>query len=894
MNPDESIPRLFERQVALNPERIAVKSRDEAYTYRRLNEAANRVARALVARHGNAAEPVALLLDSDAAMIVAALGVLKTGRFYVPLDPAYPFPRTAFMLSDSGAGIVITDERHRHLALAFTERILDLAELAPTLSGENPAWPVAPDAAALLLYTSGSMGRPKGVLHDHRSLAHQGMRYAQALRITAEDRHSQLHSLNYAASMKHLFGALLNGAGLYLYNLRQAGLAPLAAWLNRERITVCGMVTTAFRRFLDSLEGTESFPWLRVMCAQAEPLYWQDVKSFHARFPAACRLIHEMGASEIGPILYNPLDRSVRPDQQHVPVGFPFEGIRIRLADPSGNPVGENEPGELVVQSRYLARCYWNNAELSQRTFRPDPGGGPERLYSTGDLVRRLPDGAIEHLGRKDAQVKIRGHRVAIGEVEGLLLTHPAVHEAAVAARQSRRGEYFLTAYLVARNPTPPKSELRRWLAERLPEYMIPSGFVFVDTLPLTPSGKLDQGALTGRPAALDDSPLPAAPRDPLESRLADLWRNLLELPAVGIHDNFFDIGGDSLRALALVVQLEKEWSVPLPTTALIEAPTIALLANRMRRSERDPGLSHAVRFQKGGRKTPLFLIHTLDGGVFKYRELVGLLGPDQPVWGILPQGSDGKEQPACRMENIAAFDIEVMRRIQPSGPYCVAGYCFGGAVAFEIARQLHRQGERLGLVAMFEVLAPRPPGHGEELWRPWAARRFLRNLPLWIEQSLPQQSRYLTQRIRIRLAGEIRSLLRRLGKPGGPARRRLEPEDYFGNLAAAPEAFRNMLQTQFLAFQAYDPEPFPGRITLIRARALPLFRPCDPEMGWGRLALGGVEVKIISGSHLLMLQRPQVESLGAALKASLNFFERAIRLPAGIMHTVQPLRPES
>jgi len=374
----------------------------------------------------------------------------------------------------------------------------------------------------------------------------------------ATDSHSQIHSLTHAASLKNLFGTFLMGGGLFMYDLKEEGLMNLGPWLIREGITICGMVSTTFRHFVQLLTGAEFFPRLRVVCVQAEPLHRRDVDLFVAHFPPSCQLIHEMGSSETGPLLYYPVDRSTSSKSVVVPAGFPFDGMKIRLLDEAGNQVQPTQAGQIVVQSKYLALGYWNNPTLSQSAFHPDPEGGEERLYYTGDLGRMLPDGAIQHMGRKDDQVKIRGHRVEIAEVEMALLTHPNVKEAAVTTRVGHHGDKRLAAYVIPRGQAPGSGELRHWLKKSLPDFMIPSHFAVLDKLPLTSTGKLDRRALPDLEetiAGTEDAFPKLPPCDAIELELIDIWRKVLGVASAGVEENFFDLGGDSLLALVLFVE---------------------------------------------------------------------------------------------------------------------------------------------------------------------------------------------------------------------------------------------------------------------------------------------------------------------------------------------------
>jgi amino acid adenylation domain-containing protein len=581
---EQSIPDRFEHMVARHPERPAVKTGNLALTYAGLNQMANRVARAILARCGEGAEPVALLLAQGAPNIAAILGVLKAGKFYVPLDPMYPPARLSYMLEDSQAHLIVTDAQHLPVAEAGGRRkqqVLNLDELQAGFADENLGSTLGPDTLANLLYTSGSTGAPKGVLHNHRNVLHMVRNACNGFHLCAEDRLSLLYSPSVASAARTVFSALLNGATVLPYNLREAGLAGLSSWLIQEEITCYNSVATVFRHFARTLTGEEHFPSLRLIVLGSETIYKSDVELYRQHFPPTCLFVATLGATEITHIRRYFVDQEVPLPDSVVPVGYPEEGVQVLLLDESGQEVRVDAVGQIAVKSRALSLGYWHRPDLTQARFLPDPNGGDERIYLTGDLGRMHDDGCLMHVGREDFQVKIRGHRVEVGEIETALLDHPGVKEAVVIAHEDSRGEKRLAGYLVASQElTPSTSMLREFLAVKLPDYMLPTTFMFLDALPPTLSGKVDRRALPP-PREEDDAPDSTwvAPRTPLESALAEMWSQVLGRTHVGIHDNFFELGGHSLIATQVVARLQATFQIELPLGRLFELPTIAELA---------------------------------------------------------------------------------------------------------------------------------------------------------------------------------------------------------------------------------------------------------------------------------------------------------------------------
>lgn len=587
---DQSIPARFERQAAKYPGRLAVKTGARALTYDALNRAANRVARALLARIGPGAEPVGLLFEQGIPSIVAILGALKAGKIYVPLDPLYfPPAKLAAMLEDSQARLVASDGRNLPLAARLAEggrRLIDLDELDPALGEENPALVLPADTPAYILYTSGSTGQAKGVAQSHRNVLHFIRNYTNDLGVGAEDRQSLLFSCGVAGAVKNIFGALLNGAALLPFNLKEEGPARLPAWLAGEGVTLCQMVPTVFRHFAGHLTGGETFPGLRVLYLTGEPLFQRDVERYRAHFPATCVLVNALASTELNTLRQYFIGRETEITGAVVPVGYAVEDTEILLLDENGAAVGPDRVGEIAIRSRYLALGYWRRPDLTREAFTPDPESGDKRIYRTADLGRMRPDGCLEYLGRKDFQVKIRGHRVEIGEVEAALLALGTVREAVVVAQNESAEETRLVAYIVpAQTPAPDVAALRRALAERLPDYMIPYAFMIAESLPVSAIGKINVRALPAAGGARPGEKPPfVAPSTPTETALAAVWAETLGKESVGVRDNFFDLGGHSLLAAQILSRTRDLLDVELPLTALFEKPTIAELAEHLDR----------------------------------------------------------------------------------------------------------------------------------------------------------------------------------------------------------------------------------------------------------------------------------------------------------------------
>ncbi|MCP4405725.1 MAG: AMP-binding protein [bacterium] len=585
---EQSISIRFEQQVEKYPHHLAISVQHYSLTYDQLNKAANRIARAIAAQPVDHRKPIALLFKHDVLAIVSMLGTLKTGSFYVILDPSMPQTRLIRLLEDSQTGLIVTTNEHFSEAASLVNlfsqracRILNIDENRHNFSDENLEIAILPHAYACIIYTSGSTGQPKGVIQTHRTILHTIWFQTNRDQTCSDDRLILVSSLSFGLSIDTVFGALLNGATVFLYDCRGQGVIGLARCLLDKEITAYVSVPTLFRHFIATLTGEELFPRLRLIRLCGETVHRQDVELFKRHFSLNCSFTVSLATTEASTSCRYVINRETEISGNVVPSGYATEDKDVLFLDDDGRPVGLNQVGEIAVGSCYLSPGYWNDPELTRPKYLPDPEGGDKRIYLTGDLGRMRPDGCIEHLGRKDFQVKIRGYRVVLTEVEAALYCLEMINEAVVTAHEYESGDTYLVAYIVpSRLPAPTVTELRRILAETLPDYMIPTRFVFLETLPLTPTGKVDRQALPEpehtRPE-LHTAFVP--PRTSVEKTMAAIWTEVLNLEEVGIHDNFFALGGHSLLATRVISRICGTLKIDLSLRSLFEAPTVARLA---------------------------------------------------------------------------------------------------------------------------------------------------------------------------------------------------------------------------------------------------------------------------------------------------------------------------
>lgn len=579
---ETSIPARFQKIVRLYPDRLAVKTGDRSLTYKELNASANQIAHRIFNNCGEGNRPVAILMEHGADVLAAILAVLKAGKIYVPLDPTYPIERLKYVLHDTRAPLVITHNETRRLAQELVdeaEELMNIDEMTKDNLARDRDFFVPPDALAYILYTSGSTGQPKGVFDSHRNVLHGTLRFTNGLHLCCEDRLSLTHSCSTSASVRRIFPAFLNGAALFPFNIKREGMAGLFRMIRDEEITVFS--TGRIRDFVRSLTPDQKFPNLRLVSLGGEVVHRSDVDLYRKIFSAKSLIGIWMSSTETGNIAQFLIDDTSSLKGDKVPIGFPAEDVEVMVLADTGTPVEPGEVGELVVKSQYLSPGYWNRPDLTNEKFQSDPNEGEKRLYFTGDLVRRGSDGCLFYLGRKDDQVKINGYRIEIAEVEAALANLGHFHRVCVIAKDRPLSGLSLIAYLVSKQaPAPTTSTLRRLLAQVLPHHMIPSQFVYLESLPLTQTNKIDRKALPDPGKSRPDLDVPFVAPSCVEERvIAETWSEILGIERIGILDNFFDLGGHSLAASRVIARVIQTFQLELPVKTLFESPTVAEMA---------------------------------------------------------------------------------------------------------------------------------------------------------------------------------------------------------------------------------------------------------------------------------------------------------------------------
>ncbi|MEU4325466.1 amino acid adenylation domain-containing protein [Nonomuraea dietziae] len=806
-------------------------------TYRQLAARARAVSDLLVAAGTVQGDVVGVCMDRGPDLLPALLGVLGAGAAYLPLEPSLPADRLAYMIEEAGARTVLADSGTAALLPDGVALRVD----GPAAGPAGPLPEVHPDALAYVIFTSGSTGRPKGVGVSHRAIVNRLRWMQQTFPLTHADRVVQKTPIGFDVSVWELFWPLMVGAGLVV--ARPDGhkdSAYLASLITSQRITTLHFVPSMLAVFLEEPLLPETMR--RVICS-GEALGADLAGRFLERLPQT--ELHN---------LYGPTEAAVdvswhacAPGEPSVPIGGPITNTRMEVLDARGERVPIGTPGELCLGGVQLARGYVNRPALTAERFVPDPYGPPgSRLYRTGDVARWLPGGEVEYLGRSDFQVKIRGQRVELGEIEAVLAAQPEVRAAVVTLRQER-----LVGYVVL----DPDSEidgaaLAVRLRGRLPEHMVPGAWVELESLPVTANGKLDRAALPAPGEQERERYVP--PRDPFEARLAVLWEETLGVRAVSVHDDFFALGGHSLLALRLTMRLRKELGRDVALSSVLTAPTVALLAAELRRPQDNDGApERIVPLRPAGDRTPIFLFHALGGQVFRYLPLTRHLGADQPVYAIQAAGLASGEEPHATLEEMVDDYVAHLLKIRPHGPYVLGGFCIGGNIALESARRLRAMGEQVPLVVLFYSDADEPVLRASLEDDAVLLMHALAGGPVQVEledlHRMDPEERLLTV---IDAAARADTL---------------QPDTADLNQA---RRFVKVFRANAHAVGHYRHDPYDGDVLLFS----PAENGAAPgDMGWSSVITGRLRISPILGDRFTVLYEPLVADAAAELRSSID-----------------------
>lgn len=869
---ESSIGARFRDVAARHGDQVALRSPAGTWTFTELEAATNRFANALLARLGEDEEPVALLFDHDGPLVAAMLGTLSAGKLVLVLDPEAAPSVTESLLADSGARLLVTDAARAEAAfdLAGPEvTVVRDGALVEGASATPPAVVVTPDRGAMLAYTSGSSGSAKAAVIPHRALLHLMRGATDALAISPGDTLPMLFPVSLAVAAYPMFLPLLNGGTLTTFDVRGQGLADLGRWLSDEGVSVMYVAPTVARFMVDVVAG-HSYPSLRLVVLGGERVDADAVALVRDLFGADLVVANGYGTTETGVLTFYFVAPGETFGDAGVPVGHPIVGMDLQIRREDGSPAEVGAAGELFVRSPYLLRGYWGRPDLDAKVLSTDEDGVP--VYRTGDVARISADGYLEVAGRTDDQVKIRGQRIIPGEVEDALLALDVVKDAVVTTGVDATGTRILIAHVVPTSPDVTGDAVRRELAERVTAAMVPSRFLLRDALPQLPNGKLDRQALIdaaeGRPGSEGASPSAhPEPADELERQLVELWQELLGVPVVHVDDDFFDLGGYSLLAAQMLVRLEERHGHQVQMSALLDGTTIVDLARAIRGHTHHAGEAALVQAGDPDRP-PLFLTHDLYGSAYRYRHLAAAMGGDQTLYSFESPFLDGHRLPIRTIDTLARRYVSEIRRIQPHGPYHLAGYSFGGILAYEMARAFERDGERVAFLGVIDV----GPGYrGVAYSRKRPPQSPYLGIPTPAEPEWParQRARYYAGLARRSPQGLVRQLLKR-----GGVDRWVQPVLWEvdlrrrGQIRPGHRLWYSWYRLWRLAGPDWEPAPYGGDLTLYWCAGTGAL---DSTMGWADWVGGDVEVRRVTSSHWDVMAEEQVGEIGTLLRADLD-----------------------
>jgi amino acid adenylation domain-containing protein len=840
----------FEEIADKYPDQIAITAQGKSQTYRELNQFGNRIAREILSQGGKEGLPIAILLDHSIGAIASLIGILKTGSPYVPLNLSYPGEKLAAILYDAGVNLVLTDTPFlavANTALPLNGKLINLDMISSKGISDNLNRPISIYSPASIFYTSGSTGQPKGVVYTHRALVYHSFIDTNALFFSPSDRVSLFNALSFSASRFCVFNALLNGATLCLYDFKTNSVDAAIEWVRDQKITILKVVPAFFKVIYRSLSGQSPFPSLRFIHLGGEAITMIEIDLYRAHSSPSCLLITSLGSTEAGMLTYFPIDHYMPLDGEIIPVGLPLPDKSILLLNENGEPVSTGEIGEIVVNSDYIAEGYWKQPAWTAQKFHADPQDNRRRIFSSGDLGRWREDGLLEYRGRKDDQVKIRGYRIELEEVRAALYQNKAIKDVYIVARTSPYSpdEKQLVAYIIPVTKQAINSnDLRQFLCSRLPDYMIPTWFVFLDALPLNPHGKVDVRVL---PAPSREASGPYTPPSNLiEHNLLQIWAQAFGIGDIGIKDDFFELGGNSLLGAMILVDINEKFGQHIPLALFSEYRTIEQMAQFLQNKDASRKDHSLVAIQPLGKKPILFMLPGHGGDVFYFREFAKYLGNDQPVYGLELGIFGTATKPSIDLVETAKRYFQEVQEFQPTGPYYLLGHSFGGVLAFEIAHQMIASGEKVGFLGLLDSYPPGIYPKASFIERILIHRDNLRDLT-WEEQIS-----YFLARIKALQIKFMRFRWLRLTA----ARWNFIPKD--------------VSSVNMIALRGYTAHPYPDKITLFSVREHAWYIHKDPTEGWHRYA-GSLDIHLVPGNHSSLLREPHLAILADEVKNCLK-----------------------
>jgi amino acid adenylation domain-containing protein len=858
---DKTLVDIFERQVAKTPDNIALYLADQSLSYGQLNTRANKLARHLISRGVQKEDNVGLLVTRDFDMVTGMFAILKCGAAYVPVTPDYPADRQQYIFTQSDAKFVLSDIDHSLGNLVPGITCIDLRAIDYDIyDGGNLGIQISSRQLAYTIYTSGSTGVPKGVMVEHHSVINLVNWVNTEFSVGPEDRLLFITSIGFDLSVYDVFGMLSAGGALVIARKEDVlDVAAMKELMQRHQVTFWDSVPSTLDYLVNHIAAND-----KSYCQTALRLVFLSGDWIPLNLPAKIRSffpnahVVSLGGATEGTVWsnYHPADE-VKSEWRSIPYGKPITNNAFYILNDQLQPVPCGVIGELFIGGVGVARGYANDPEKSRKSFMPDPfnteWGG--RMYRTGDLGRMLPNGVMELVGRKDSQVKIRGYRVELGEIEHTIRQCETVGNAVVLFSAEKKQ---LVSYVVPGRYYDRDTVIAA-MRKKLPDYMIPDKWMELDALPLTTNGKIDAKALKNIDVQDELKEDFVAPRNDLERRIAAAWQKVLNIPAVSIHDNFFNLGGQSLMAVELITEMRKNIDRELPVNILYKYPTIAQLHAFLMQDGETKKWKSLVAVKPLGNKVPMYIVHGDGLSLSNFHNLADYVDKDQPVFSLQPVGLNGSDEPLENIADIARHYVSEMVEHNPDGPYALGGYSFGGYIAIEMKKHLEAMGKKVKMLAIFDTNAENVIYKTD--WVKALPKRIKRQVPkfLFIAKSMFTSPMPTIRYQYTVLSKKFVDLCYTLGIKEKP------------ELIGINKHISKIDETHLRAFRSYQLTPFDDKIHLFKAKSRVYFVDDFEYLGWTNYARGGVAVYEVPGDHRTMFERPNVSELARLLQNALD-----------------------
>ncbi len=871
---DKCVHNLFEEQANKHPEKIALEFGDKKITYRELNERANQVANSLIRMGAGPDVVVGISVERSVEMIIALIGILKSGSAYLPLDSTYPAERISYMISDTGIPVLITSRKIHSKLPETSAKVLLIDENRDEIEKESKSDPVTNVTSsdlAYVIYTSGSTGKPKGVLMMHKALTNllywqlNGQKFEKNLRVL------QFTTLSFDVSFQEIFSTFYSGGTLVVISEEERqDLSEVLKIVRNKKIQRMFLPFIALQEIAESYNSSKerSLDLKEVITAgeqlQTTPSiinFFKGLKEFTFSNHYGPSEAHVVTSYELGS----------DPDKwlKHTPIGKPVFNTQMFVLNSSLKPVPAGVTGDLYIGGVQLVRGYHNSPSLTAEKFIDNPfknlnDNFSEKLYKTGDIARYLSDGNLEYLGRDDNQIKLRGFRIELGEIESVLSGYPGFKNVVVIAREFSPGDKRLIAYIVnSNNAQPLSSDIRSYLKTKIPDFMIPSEYIFLKEIPLTPSGKTDKKSLP-EPEYIraNESADYEEPADELELQLVKIWEKVIGVKPVGVNDNFFEIGGHSLLALRVFGYIEKLTGKKLALSTLFNYPTVRQIADVLKNEGWTRPWKSLVAVKPGGSKIPFFCVPPAAGTALHFQAMVKYIAKDQPFYVLESVGLDGKEEPHNDLVVMATHYVNEIRTLQPEGPYLLGGRCFGGRVVFEMAQQLEKLGQKVALLAIFDT------------WPP-----FIAPPPSYVPPKRDAKH-FIKSSFQHLKTGDLWNVVvnyssNRFSKIKWKIQNKLE----YAFSSKRKKLFKRIMLMHFNAQDRYVASKYPGKITLIECATFKK----EYREGWKNLAGGGFEFYVVPDTnHKTIVREPKLKDFSEKLNFVLEKTHKELETGTG------------